>query len=259
MNRKNLFLLAILMVASLSVSACGQKPASASKIAPIKVEAIEGSKIKRLTLIADAAKRLDIQTTAVREEPFARTRKFGGEVVSMPTASAATADASKILVRVSLSASDMQSVVRTEPATVLRLTNLNAKPTGPAAAPALGVTAKPVQAPAVPDADPATEFYYMVDQPNHGLMAGQAVFVQLALAGNGTPRKAIPFSAVIYDKDGNAWTYTNPNSLVYIRVPIKIDYFEGNLAILAEGPAAGTTIVTAGGSELFGAEVGVGK
>ena len=259
MNRKNMFILAILMLSSLMLSACGQKPASASKIAPVKVEAIEGSKIKRLTLIADAAKRLDIQTTAVREEPFARTRKFGGEVVSMPTASAATADASKILVRVSLSAGDMQSIIRAEPATVLPLTNLNAKPTGPAPAPALVVMAKPVETPAVADADPDTEFYYMVDQPNHGLVAGQAVFVQLALVGNGMSRKAIPFSAVIYDKDGNGWTYTNPNTLVYIRVPIKIDYFEGTLAILAEGPAAGTTIVTVGGSELFGAEVGVGK
>ncbi|MBI4790324.1 MAG: hypothetical protein HY782_25100 [Chloroflexi bacterium] len=258
MNRNNLILLTILMLASLALSACAQKPAAAAKIAPVKVEAIQGSKIKRLTLISDAAKRLDIKTTAVREEPFARTRKIGGEVVSMPTASAA-ADANQILVRVSLSPSDMQQIVRAEPAMVLRFTNPNLKPTGPAAAPALGITAKFVQTPAVADADPETELYFLVDQPNHGLATGQAVFVQVALAGNGKLSKAVPFSAVVYDKDGNAWTYTNPESLVYIRAPINVDYFEGDLAILTEGPAAGTMIVTVGASELYGAEVGVGK
>jgi len=75
---------------------------------------------------------------------------------------------------------------------------------------------------------------------------------------NGTARRVIPYSAVIYDAEGNAWTYTSPESLVFVRAGITIERIDGDLAILTEGPAAGTQVVTVGGAMLYGTEFGIG-
>ena len=69
----------------------------------------------------------------------------------------------------------------------------------------------------------------------------------------------IPYAAVIYDTEGNTWVYTNPEPLTYIRQPILVDRIEGDQAILSQGLDDGTTVVTLGVSELYGAETGVSK
>jgi hypothetical protein len=69
---------------------------------------------------------------------------------------------------------------------------------------------------------------------------------------------SVPFGAVIYDKDGNAWAYTNPAPLTYVRAKLTIGHVDGVLAELTAGPAAGTPVVTVGAAELVGAEYGVG-
>ena len=76
-------------------------------------------------------------------------------------------------------------------------------------------------------------------------------------AGSGLV-KVVPYAAVLYGVHGETWVYTNPEPLVYVREPITIDYIEGDLAVLLEGPPAGTQVVTIGGAELLGAENGVG-
>ena len=70
---------------------------------------------------------------------------------------------------------------------------------------------------------------------------------------------SIPYAAVIYDTEGNTWVYTNPEPLTFVRAPIAIDHIEGDQAILAEAIDSGTTLVTLGVSELYGAETGVSK
>jgi hypothetical protein len=70
---------------------------------------------------------------------------------------------------------------------------------------------------------------------------------------------SIPYAAVIYDTEGNTWVYTNPEPLTFVRAPIAIDHIEGDQAILSEAIDAGTTLVTLGVSELYGAETGVSK
>jgi len=70
---------------------------------------------------------------------------------------------------------------------------------------------------------------------------------------------SIPYAAVIYDTEGNTWVYTNPEPLTFVRAPIAIDHIEGDQAILSEGIDSGTTLVTLGVSELYGAETGVSK
>ena len=75
----------------------------------------------------------------------------------------------------------------------------------------------------------------------------------------GSEHLAVPYSAVMYGLEGETWVYTNPEPLVYIREPIVINFIEGNLVALVEGPAVGTPVVTVGASLLYGAEVGVSK
>ena len=73
-----------------------------------------------------------------------------------------------------------------------------------------------------------------------------------------TPRKVIPYAALLYDADGSSWTYTNPEPLVFVRHRVSVDHIVNDLAVLSEGPPSGTPVVTVGASELFGAEFRIG-
>jgi hypothetical protein len=78
-------------------------------------------------------------------------------------------------------------------------------------------------------------------------------------AGDGDPveRLVVPYAAVLYDRSGETWAYTNPEPLVFVRHAITIDYIDGERAVLSTGPEVGTQVVVVGATELFGAEVGV--
>jgi hypothetical protein len=69
----------------------------------------------------------------------------------------------------------------------------------------------------------------------------------------------VPYSAVIYDVKGNAWVYTNPEHLTFVRALIVIDRIEGDQAFLLEGLKTDAPIVTVGVAEIYGAETGVSK
>ena len=69
----------------------------------------------------------------------------------------------------------------------------------------------------------------------------------------------VPYSAVIYDIQGHAWVYTNPEPLTFVRAPIVIDRIEGDQAFLLEGLQTDAPIVTVGVAEIYGAETGVSK
>ena len=77
--------------------------------------------------------------------------------------------------------------------------------------------------------------------------------------GGDTARKIVDYSAIVYEPKGDTAVYTNPSPLVFVRQPVKVDYIEGDVAVLTEGPAAGTAVVTVGTAELLGMEFGVGK
>lgn len=68
------------------------------------------------------------------------------------------------------------------------------------------------------------------------------------------PRTVVPYSAVLYDAQGDTWVYTNPDPLVFVRHPISVDNIDGDLAVLSAGPPPGAVVVTVGGDLLFGAE-----
>ena len=72
-------------------------------------------------------------------------------------------------------------------------------------------------------------------------------------------RKVVPYASIIYDLNGKTWVYTSPETLVFVRNPISVDYIDGDLAVLSEGPPTGTLVVTVGVAELYGIDTGVGK
>jgi hypothetical protein len=66
--------------------------------------------------------------------------------------------------------------------------------------------------------------------------------------------KIMPYSAVIYDPEGNSYAYTVPEPLTFVRKEIEIDRVDGDSAMLSAGPPAGTEVVTVGAAEVYGTE-----
>jgi hypothetical protein len=156
------WMLVVLIIAGLQLSACTERSNTSSKIAPAQVERIEGADLKRVTLTEKAAERLGIKTAPVHEMPVAQPRLVRAERMAPSGADA-------------------------------------------------GVV------------------------------------------------KVVPYAAVLYDARGDTWAYTNPKPLTFVRHSIHIDYIEGDLAVLSDGPPSGTEVVIVGAAELFGAETGIGK
>lgn len=120
--------------------------------------------------------------------------------------------------------------------------------------------AKPIQVTATGDAGKSTVAEdYEVSRADHGLRPGQRVQVKVPHPDSGKLQKVIPYAAVLYDPHGNTWTYTNPEPLIFVRHRIDVEFIEGDRAVLREGPARGTSVVTAGGAELFGVEKKFGQ
>jgi hypothetical protein len=71
--------------------------------------------------------------------------------------------------------------------------------------------------------------------------------------------RKIPYPALLYQPDGSTFVYTNPEKNTYIRHQVTVDYVEGEVAVLSDGPEEGTAVVTDGAAELMGIEFGVGK
>jgi hypothetical protein len=71
-------------------------------------------------------------------------------------------------------------------------------------------------------------------------------------------RTVVPYSALIYDAEGRTWIYTSPEPRTFVRQAVIVDYIEGDLAVLSQGPAAGTVVASVGVAELYGTEFEVG-
>ena len=79
----------------------------------------------------------------------------------------------------------------------------------------------------------------------------------LFLKANSQQRRSVPYAAVLYDEDGEAFTFTSPKRLTYVETPITVDHVAAGRAILKRGPQAGTPVVTVGSAELLGTAHGV--
>lgn len=71
---------------------------------------------------------------------------------------------------------------------------------------------------------------------------------------DGVQHTVVPYSAVIYDVQGEAWVYTSPAPLTFVRHSLEIDSIDRDVAVLSNGLPAGTQVVTVGAPEIYGAE-----
>jgi biotin carboxyl carrier protein len=204
-----------------------------------------------LRLLPSGTNKTPVDVKAPRAAVLTRLDATPGQAVGAGEPLFEVADTSKVLVHVPVYVSDVDKLDRSQPASVLPLAQ------GDQAA---GITAKLAEMPPSGGSQAVSEgVYYMVDGAGHGLMPGQRVRVEFALAGSGAQQKVIPYASVIYDLNGDTWAYTNPAPLTFVRGHIAVDYIDGDLAVLSDGPAAGTVVVTAGAAELYGTETGIGK
>ena len=71
-------------------------------------------------------------------------------------------------------------------------------------------------------------------------------------------KKVVPYSSLIYDPKGETWVYINTGNRSYMRHKVVVDYIDGNLAYLKEGPSVGTVVASVAVAELYGTEFAVG-
>lgn len=237
----------------------------------VKVEPIEGSPLKRLILTKHAVERLDLKTMPLGQEEVVRMRVFSGEVELVPepkklpelatnTTGATASDAEPLRVRVNLG-TESQAVVATKAALVSKLDDEDDDSDDD------DISADP-QAADDEDGDDKDDAmdgkaamvvrYFLLKGGSHGLVAGERVSVKLPTTASGQIKLVVPYSAIIYDTKAQAWVYTSPAALTFVRQPVEIDFIEGNKVVLVSGPALATPIVTVGVAELWGAEAGMG-
>ncbi len=75
----------------------------------------------------------------------------------------------------------------------------------------------------------------------------------------GASRLVLPYAALIYDINGDNWVYVSHDPLTFSRAPVNVDYIDGDMVILFDGPEPGTQVATVGVAELYGTDTGVGK
>jgi hypothetical protein len=248
------------------------------KDAPAHVELIPGTTLHRVRLTARAAERLGIQTVTLREGAVARTKVVAAAVLEdnevdrlglRPAAThepslgkslaedLAGSSGSAVLVRSSEDVPEVTSAwVRAFPTSdVERLSRREAAHIMPLArdGQATRLRAEPASSHLM---DHQGGLYYVVESGKNRLTSKQRVLIELPYKG--TTRKSVPFSSIIYNERGEPWVYTRPEALTYVRHRVEIDYINGDVALLKDGPPAGTEVVAVGASLLLGAEMKIG-
>ncbi len=122
-----------------------------------------------------------------------------------------------------------------------------------------GTLVQPVAAP--PSADAATaavDLYFALANQRESFRPGQRVGVRLTLRG-AENTLVVPRAALLHDAYGGTWVYEARAPRVYVRRRVSVVDLVDAVAVLAQGPAPGTKVVTVGAAELFGTEFGAGK
>lgn len=288
---KSQFVVSTLLVLLTSVGArAGDAPAAPSgppdKNAAVRFEPRGEGKPKRVILSAKAAERLGVQLGRVGQEVVVRHQMVSGMVIyPQPGGSQALAAAgrpdfaafgggaspgllkvaaspSQLLaanppaagpggashVVVTLSPGEFSRIARDKPARVSPLyTRDKGMPT---------MEAPLSDAPPIEDAKRSMlTLHYVLPKSDHGLAPSTRVRVDLQLTGPEEPQLVVPYDAVYFDAKGAAWVYVNTAALTYERHPIAIARVVGDKAVLAQGPAPGTAVVTTGAALLYGTEI----
>lgn len=246
MKHRNLwFGLVIILIAAIGLTACSDG-AHYEYIEP--AEKVDQGDGRYLLILTDkAVERLGIETEDVVEEEIELTRTFGGEVME------ASADGGA-MVMVSLTTDELGLIDPNGPVAVFPLDDDDEEDDDDE-----GFEAEWDEMPGMDDdEDGVTKaVYYSVAGAD--LATGQRLMVEVSLMGDEGSRLVVPFSSLIYDIYGDTWVYTNPEPRNFLRVPVVVDFIQGEKVVLVDGPAAGTTLVTVGVAELHGTDTGVGK
>lgn len=260
---------------------------------PAHLEKVEGSPFPRVVLTEQAAKRLDIQTKALREEVTKRWTVLSGQV-EIPS----TEPSELPILETASTAATGESEQRLLTRIKVPLDAGSGRPTGQlliavdAAEDEDGDThehdefaeffgvdgqadnddvvvviltgegssdksykAQPVQVKGETTDDGQ---YFELVQANSDPEPGNQALVVMQAPGSGKMTKVVPYSSVIYDERGDIWLYTNPEPLVFVRHKIAVERVLGDLAVLLDGPPPGTMVVSVGAAELMGVELKVG-
>lgn len=156
----------------------------------------------------------------------------------------------EVWVRVSVYVGDLDDIAADEPAAIGSLNGQAGQ---------LVWQASPVQAP--PTANPlaaTVDLYYSLANDKAHFKPGQRVGATLSLTGN-AEHLTVPWGAVVHDLQGDTWVYVEKSAGIYKRQRVQVNYIVDGVAVLAAGPQPGTSVVTEGAIELFGAETGFSK
>ena len=274
--------LAVMTLYAASIGAADGPAASsdgAAKNKPVTLEAIAGTGLKRITLTAKAAERLGIQTGKITEEVVVRRQLVSGMVV-YPQKGAAKAESGATVggfggfvaagaaapalkpvsthaaaigtgpsvVIVNLSPGEYERLDKGKPA---RITPLYTREKT-----AVEMMAPLSDQPPIEDAKRTMlTLHYLLPNSDHGLPSSTRMRVELQQTGTDDKQKVVPYNAVHYDAKGQSWVYVNTQGLTYERQKITITRGVGKAAVLSEGPAVDTAVVTVGASMLYGTEV----
>ncbi|HEX6150014.1 hypothetical protein [Nocardioides sp.] len=83
----------------------------------------------------------------------------------------------------------------------------------------------------------------------------EQVSLQTASVQRRGKNTVVPYAALIYDGQGASWVYTSPEPLTYMRVAVDVVRIEDDRVLLRGGPRPGTSVVTTGAAEVYGAEL----
>ena len=173
-----------------------------------------------------------------------------GQAVPAGAALFEIVDLSRVWVRVPVYVGDQRDLAANEDADVVPLTSRPG---------ATSKRARPVEAPPSANLLAGTvDLYYELANAEDALAPGQRVGVSIPLIGE-AENLTLPWSAVIHDIHGGTWVYEMTAEHTFARRRILVRFAREDIAVLANGPAVGAKIVTAGASELFGTEIGFSK
>ena len=87
--------------------------------------------------------------------------------------------------------------------------------------------------------------------------AERRLAIETAPVGGAPGALSVPYAAIVYDAEGATWTFVEREPRVYERAAVTVRSVDGEKAVLSDGPAPGTDVVTVGAAELVGVEAGI--
>ena len=245
------------VVASPATTTLVAAPSSGTVLAPggasipvIGAQLSDGQTVFRLAPVAVSSEgSLFLNLEAPSGSVLLRLLVTPGQFVEAGQALFEVANPSEVWVRVLINESDRDRVDSGQPALIRPVDSEDDDD---------GMEAEAIEDDELDDSDEPGDvdvaLYYQVDNAGHNLALGQRVQIELTLSGSGMQRQVVPYAAVIYGQSGETWVFVTPEPLTFMRYPITIDYIQGDMAVLSDGPPSGTEVVTVGAAELYGSE-----